>query len=121
MSLGLVPSFAQIQNLESGLGNSYNYADHFDIVINKPVDEVWPHVINMSTWMSWMANKNTETSEVLEGDKINLYGDFYIEVAKVIPKKMILLVNPPAIERGEQTQGIAMVSIVEHDGKTLVL
>ncbi|MBB3059571.1 SRPBCC family protein [Microbulbifer rhizosphaerae] len=120
--LGLCVSFssvAQINNLETNLGGSYYYVDHFETVIDKPVDEVWPHVVEMSKWMPWMA-ADSESNKISEGDRIHLYGGFYIEVVKIIPKKMIVLANLPNVDRGEQSQGIAMVSVAEANGKTLV-
>jgi hypothetical protein len=115
-----VSAMAQISELDAGLGDSYYYVDHFEIIIDKPLSDVWPHVIAMGKWMPWMASKDSPNEIASEGQKVNLYGDFYIEVVKVIPQKMILLTNLPGVERGEQSQGIAMVSVIEINGKTLV-
>ncbi|MGL6161936.1 hypothetical protein [Microbulbifer sp.] len=122
IGLGLISlsSLAQINELETSLGDSYYYVDHFETVINRPADEVWPHVVEMGKWMPWMAGGNSEIKDVSEGKKVHLYGDFYIEVVKVIPQKMILLANLPSMEKGEQSQGVAMVSITESNGKTIV-
>lgn len=113
-------SIAQINDLQESLGDSYYYVDHFETIIDKPAEEVWPHVIEMGKWMPWMASKNSGATKISEGERVHLYGDFYIEVVKIIPQKMIVLANLPNVDQGEQSQGIAMVSITESNGKTLV-
>ncbi|WP_308366237.1 MULTISPECIES: hypothetical protein [unclassified Microbulbifer] len=121
--VGLCISFsseAQVNDLETNLGDSYYYVDHFETVIDKPVDEVWPHVVEMGKWMPWMTGANPESNKISEGERVHLYDDFYIEVVKIIPQKMILLANLPNVDRGEQSQGVAMISVTEANGKTLV-
>lgn len=111
---------AQVSALDADIGDSYYYVDHFEITIDKQVSDVWPHVIEMGAWMPWMAIKDSPSNIVQEGQKVNLYGDSYIEVVKIIPEKMVLLANLPNVENGEESQGIAMVSLVESEGKTIV-
>jgi len=43
-----------------------------------------------------------------------------MEVVKVIPEKILLLVNLPNRQEGEYTQGSAMVTVQEVEGKTVV-
>ncbi|WP_299944215.1 hypothetical protein [uncultured Microbulbifer sp.] len=112
--------FAQVSNIESNFGDSYYYVDHFEIIIDKPANEVWPHVLEMGKWMPWMNQGNSKDSQISENDRVHLYGEFYIEVVKIIPQKMILLANLPAVEEGEESQGVAMVSISESNGVTQV-
>jgi len=111
-----VSVMAEISNLEADLGDSYYYVDHFETVIDKPAQEVWPHVIKMGEWLPWMA----EIRSVSEGDRVHLYGNFYIEVVKVIPQKMVMLANLPNTDQGEESQGVVMVSISKANGKTVV-
>lgn len=111
---------AQISELQSDLGGSYYYTDHYEVTIDKPVADVWPHVLSMSKWMPWMANAVPASETVEEGMRVNLYGDFYIEVEKIIPERMIVLINLPVTDKGEQSQGIAMININEANGKTQV-
>ena len=111
-----VSVLAQISNLEADLGDSYYYVDHFETVIDKPAQEVWPHVIKMGEWLPWIG----EIKSISEGDKIHLYGDSYIEVVKIIPQKMVMLANLPNTDKGEESQGVVMVSISEANGKTIV-
>ena len=120
LSLASGSAPAQIYDLEADLGKSYYYTDHFEITIDKPTDRVWPQLLHMGQWMPWMATEGTDSKPVSEGDRVNLYGDVQIEVVKIVPQKMILLANLPHTDRGEQSQGIAMISISESNGKTLV-
>lgn len=118
--MGSLFAVAQVSVLDADHGDAYYYTDHFEIIIDKPASDVWPHVVAMGTWMPWMATEDSPEGTIQEGKKVNLYGDSYIEVVKIIPQKMVLLTNLPSIENGEQSQGIAMVSVAEADGKTLV-
>lgn len=111
---------AQVSVLDTDVGDAYYYVDHFEIIIDKPISDVWPHVVAMGTWMPWMATEDSPEGTIQEGKKVNLYGGSYIEVVKIIPEKMVLLANLPSVENGEQSQGIAMVSVAEVNGKTLV-
>jgi hypothetical protein len=120
MFIYAVPTVAQVTDLDVGVGKSYYYTDHFEVIIDRPVSEVWPHVLTMGLWMPWMATEESPSGTVSEGKKVQLYGDNYIEVVKIIPKKMVLLANHPNTQNGESSHGVAMVSVVEANGKTLV-
>lgn len=115
-----ISAVAQVSELDTSLGDSYYYVDHFEVTIDRPVSEVWPHVVTMGRWMPWMAAKDSPSGTISEGKKVHLYGDAYIEVVKIIPRKMVLLANLPNIENGESSQGVAMISVVENQGKTIV-
>jgi hypothetical protein len=111
---------AQISPLESDAGESYYYTDHYEVVIDKPVSGVWPFIIDMGSWMTGLNDANESSPAGVEGETFRLYGNFYMEVVKVIPEKMLLLVNLPNTQEGEDTQGVAMITAQEADGKTLV-
>ena len=111
---------AQIRPLDSDIDESYYYTDHFEIVIDKPVNDVWPVLIELGSWMAGLEEANPSSPVGVEGEVFRLYGDFHMEVVKVIPEKMLLLVNLPNSQQGEDTQGIAMITTQEVEGKTLV-
>ena len=111
---------AQISPLDSSIDESYYYTDHYEVVINRSVSEVWPHVVEISSWMPGLDALNETKPMGVEGETFRLYGNFHMQVVKVIPEKMLLLVNLPNIQKGEETRGIAMVTAQEVDGKTLV-
>ena len=112
--------FAQISPLKSDVGNSYYYIDHYEVVIDQPVGDVWPFIIDMGAWMPGLKKANESSPIGVEGEVFRLYGDFHMEVAKVIPEKMLLLVNLPTIQQGEEMQGTAMITVSEENGKILV-
>ena len=80
-------AIAQISPLESNEGESYYYTDHYEIVIDKPVSDVWPFIIDMGSWMAGLNDANDSSPIGAEGEVIRLYGNFYIEIVKVIPEK----------------------------------
>ncbi len=112
--------FAQISPLNSEVGNSYYYIDHYEATIEKPVSDVWPFIIDMGVWMPGLKEVNESSPAAIEGEVFRLYDNFHMEVVKVIPEKMILLVNLPNIQEGEKTQGTTMITLSEENGKTLV-
>lgn len=115
-----LPSAAQVSALETDSASAYYYTDHFEVLIDRPVDETWPHVVELGTWMPWMASEDSPTGTAVEGRRVTLYGDNVMEVVKVIPERMILLANLPVEENGERSQGTAMVSVIASGGGTLV-
>lgn len=112
--------FAQISSLDSDIGNSYYYIDHYEVSIEKPASDVWPFVVDLGGWMPGLREVNDNGPVAIEGEVFTLYGNFQMEVVKVIPEKMLLLVNLPNIQEGEVTQGTAMVTVSEENGKTLI-
>ena len=70
--------------------------------------------------MPGLKEANESSPIAVEGEVFRLYGNFHMEVVKVIPEKMLLLVNLPNIQEGEKTQGTAMITVSEENGKILV-
>ncbi len=120
LSFVSIQALSQISQIDASSGDSYYYIDHFETVIDKPADEVWPHVIEMGKWMPWMANDESKAGKISEHDRVHLYGDYYVEVVKIVPQKLIILANLPAEDEGGESQGVAMISTSEFKGKTLV-
>lgn len=67
---------SQVSPLEVESGDSYYYVDHFEIIIDKPISDVWPHILNMSSWMPWMEGVNNRTLNVSEGALISAFNAF---------------------------------------------
>lgn len=113
-------SHASVTSLEV-TGDSYYYTDHFEVTIDRPLNDAWPYVQAMGLWIPWVAGSDNNTGPVAEGDLINVYSSFYVEVVKVIPEKMIVMVNLPNSQPSEGTQGIVMVTVKSvAENKTLV-
>jgi hypothetical protein len=111
---------AQVAPLDGDVGDCYYYVDHYEVVVENRLSEVWPVLVDLGSWMPGLAEANEPMPPVMQGAVFRLYDDFYIEVAKVIPEKMILLVNLPNSQEGEDTQGIAMISAHGVGEKTMV-
>ena len=111
---------AQVSPLEEDTGDSYYYVDHYEVVLDKRLSEVWPILADLASWMPGLAEANDTIPATRQGAVFHLYDDFYIEVAKVIRDRMILLVNLPNSQEGEDTQGIAMISVHEIEDGTMV-
>ena len=120
--LTLIPTSTKAEIFPLDVPNSYSYyfVDHFEIVIDKPLKDVWPHVLAMGSWIPAMAGGDLNPSSFSEGDIFNIYGNFNVEITKVIPENMILMINMPTSDKGERTQGVAMITTTETRGKTLV-
>lgn len=83
-------------------------------------------ILSVATFSISVASAQVSPLDAAAGDSYyyvdhyHLYDDFYIEVAKDIRDKMILLVNLPNSQEGEDTQGIAMISVHEAGEGTIV-
>jgi hypothetical protein len=57
-----------------------------------------------------------------EGEVLRLYEgqDFFVEIAKIVPGRMIVLVNLPSTFQGEEMVGVGMLTLTEIDGTSLV-
>jgi len=111
---------AQVDPLKGAVGRSYYYVDHYEVVIDHQSSEVWPVLVDLASWLPGLAEANDPMPPVTQGSVLHLYDDFYMEVARVIPERMVLLVNLPSSQEGEDTQGIAMISAYGIGEKTLV-
>ena len=112
--------FAQISPIKSDLGHSYYYTDHYEITIDRSVSDVWPVMVDLGGWIPGIKEANTKSPMAVQGERFKLYGHYFMDVVKVIPEKMVLLVNLPTSQNGEKTQGTAMITLSEENGKTLV-
>jgi hypothetical protein len=120
MVSGFSMASAQVAPLGGEAESSYYYIDHYEVVIEDELSAVWPVLVDLGKWMPGLAEANDPMPPVTQGAVLHLYDDFYLEVAKVIPEKMILLVNLPNSQEGEDTQGIAMISAHGFGEETLV-
>lgn len=62
-------------------------------------------------------------SDKLEGRVLRLYEgqEFYVQITKAIPNKLLVIANLPASMEGEQlSSGISVTTLTEREGKTTV-
>jgi len=111
---------AQVSPLDSTLGESYYYVDHYEVLIDRPASAVWPFVVDFGSWMPGILDANETRPIAKEGEIFRLYGEFFMEVSKVIPERLLVMVNLPATQEREDTHGLMMLSVKEADGRTVV-
>lgn len=108
--------------IDSELAPSYHFVDTYEIWIDESPDKVWPHLLNVASWMYDFSMIHESGAENEEGATYRLYEgqEYYIQLAKLIPEKLVVAVNLPSSVGGEQLAGIGMFVLTEIDGKTLL-
>ena len=104
-------------------GNSYNFVSHYSIEIDAPATMVWNHLIDLGSWMYDLEMKPISGTKELEGRVLRLYEgqDFYVQITKAIPNKLLVISNLPATMDGERlSSGISVTTLTEIAGKTTV-
>lgn len=99
---------------------SYNYVSTYRVGIDAPAAEVWPYLIDLGSWMYDfdMAPEQGEPGTV--GQVLRLYPDqdFFVQVVGMAPNQNLVVANLPATFRDEFSTGIAVMDLVEADGRT---
>jgi hypothetical protein len=60
--------------IDSEFSNSYLYVDHYEIVIDASPKDIWPALIDMSSWMDELAMQHESGPPQSEGQIFLLYG-----------------------------------------------
>lgn len=108
--------------IESAFSDSYHYIDHYEISINASAEEVWPILIDMRSWMDELAMRHESGAPQTEGQVFELYGDpnYRLEIIRLVPESMLAAANLPSSVDGEDSVGIAMLTLSESNGVTVV-
>ena len=108
--------------IESELADSYHYVDHYEVLIDAPSEDVWPHLLDMGSWMHGFDMLHESGPTGSEGQVLRIYEgqDFFLEIVKIIPGRVLVGVNLPSNMEGEESVGISMMTLTDVDGKTLV-
>jgi len=104
-------------------GNSYNFVSHYSIEIDAPAERVWQHLTDLGSWMYDFEMKPISGFEKLEGQVVQLYEgqEFYFQIAKAIPARLMVINNLPTSMEGEQlSAGTSVTTLTEKAGKTTV-
>lgn len=106
--------------IDSEFANSYHFVDTYEILIERPPDVVWPQLANLASWMGAMLHESGPVGA--EGEVFRLYEgqNFFAQIVKIVPEKMLVVVNLPSSVEGEELEGISMLTLTEVDGSTLV-
>lgn len=115
-------TYADTMIIDSGLTDSYDFVDTYETLIDAAPDDVWPHLIDVASWMYEFSMIHESGPRRAEGEVLRLYEgqDYFLELAKLVPGKLMVGVNLPSLAGGEALTGIGMFTLTEMDGKTLV-
>lgn len=102
--------------------NSYHYVSHYAVRIDAPADVVWPHLRRLNEWMYEFELSQVAGTPGTEGEVRRLYAaeDFLIQVTHQIPDKLLVIANLPSRFEGEDSTGVAVITLNESDGSTIV-
>jgi hypothetical protein len=105
--------------VDSDLADAYFFVDHYEILIERSPEDVWPHILDLPSWMG-LIHESGPRGEV--GEVFRLYEgeDFFFETTKLIPHRLLFGVLHPFEIQGEESLGMGMVVLTDLGGKTLV-
>jgi hypothetical protein len=116
-------AYSETSSFSTDLTNSYYYTDHHEIVINRKAEEVWPHLVNLGSWMYIFAMEHYSGIEGQEGEVLRLYKnqDYFFEITKLVENELLVGINLPiTTPSGELSAGLAMMTLTGTDGSTVV-
>lgn len=107
--------------LESELADSYHYIDKYEILINAPAALIWPHLVDLGSWMNSFSMIHESGPVNGEGEILRLYEgeEFYLQIVKLIPQRMLVGVNLPSSIENEDSVGVVMITLAEFEEGTL--
>jgi hypothetical protein len=103
-------------------GDSYHFVSHYSVAIDAPAEAVWEHLVRLDSWMYELDMSLVSGSPGQEGEVRRLYAgqDFLVQVTKVIPNELLVVVNLPSTFNGEHSTGIVVTTLHEAEGTTAV-
>ncbi len=102
--------------------SAYHFVSHFSVDIEASAEDVWPQLRDLGSWM-YEFDLTLESGEAGEkGEVRRLYAgqDFFIQVTRIIPEKLLVFANLPSSFNGEHSTGVAIISITEAGGTSTV-
>lgn len=115
-------AFAETVIIDSDLADSYHFVDTYEILIDRPPEVVWPYLLDVASWMYELSMIHESGPHSGENEVYRLYEgqDYFMEITKLIPGKLMVAVNLPSTTQAEESVGVGMFTLTEIDGKTLV-
>ncbi|WND03909.1 hypothetical protein QGN29_05925 [Temperatibacter marinus] len=115
-------AYADDTIVEEADGLSYVYTSYYEITIDRNSAAIWPIVKNLPAWMYEFELSYVSGEKGAEGEVLRLYPgqEFFIQVTKLIPEKLLAIVNSPSKFRGESSTGSAVIHLNERGNKTVV-
>ncbi len=112
-------ALAQHTIIDSELAQSYFFLDHYEIIVEKTPDDVWPHVLDLPAWTGLIHETGPEQAV---GEVLRLYEgeDFFLEISNLIPDRLLVGTLQPFEIDGERSLGQVMVVLTDLGDRTLV-
>lgn len=103
-------------------GRSYHYVSHYSVAIDAPAASVWQHLVQLRSWMYELELSHVSGTPGAEGEVLKLYPDqdFFIQVTRQIPDRLLVIANLPATFRDELGTGVGVITLNEAGGVTTV-
>jgi hypothetical protein len=107
--------------VDSDAADSYHFVDAYEIVIDRTPEVVWPILVDQSLWTDFEMIHESGPRNA-EGEVLRLYPgqDFFVQIVNLIPERMMVVANLPSTMEGEASIGLAMLTLADLGGKTLV-
>jgi hypothetical protein len=101
---------------------TYNFVTHYRVQVDATKEQIWRHLVNLKSWMYEFELSTISGAPGTEGQILRLYEgqEFKIQVAKVIPREMIVIVNLPMTFKEEYVTGIGVVTLHQTERGTEV-
>ncbi|MGD8832113.1 MAG: hypothetical protein PVF57_16025 [Pseudomonadales bacterium] len=125
LALALLPAAGRADGALTGEPDptSYHYVAHYAVRIDASADVVWPHLRRMNEWMYEFELSHVSGTPGAEGEVRRLYADqdFFIQVTRQIPDRLLVIANLPSTFEGEYSTGVAVITLDDsNDGMTTV-
>jgi hypothetical protein len=113
---------AQQAFVDSELADAYHYVEHYEVLIDGTPEEIWPHILDVGSWMPGVDMIHVSGPHNGEGAVFRLYEgeEFFFEITKLIPGRLLVGVNLPSEMEGEASVGVAMFTLTRIGSRTLV-
>ena len=102
--------------------SSYNFVSHYRVSIKAPTRIVWNHLKDLGSWMYDFEMSHVSGEQGEEGEVLRLYSgqDFLTQITSAVPNKLLVIANLPSDIRGEHSTGVAVITLNEAPGETIV-
>jgi hypothetical protein len=102
--------------------SAYDSVLHYRSQIDAPPARVWPQVMNFGDWMFDYDMIHESGPRAGVGEVLRLYEgqDFFVETIELIPGRLYVGRNHPAVFEGERGTGLVVLILADIGGRTLV-
>lgn len=122
MLTGLAPSMASDAIVGEPDGNSYHFVSHYRVAIEAPAQTVWRHLTDLGSWMYDFEMSHESGVPGEEGEVLRLYSgqDFFTQITGAVTNELLVVANLPSTFKDEYSTGVAVITLNEAQGETVV-